>query len=99
VVWFDPACGKKLPSRTRSSDALPPSFLDFHDKLLAGASAGGGTRQQADDPSNLWSACGLCHAIKTERERSEASAAANRKRAALRRKRLRRPEEKHPGDD
>jgi 5-methylcytosine-specific restriction endonuclease McrA len=59
----------------------------------------GGTRQQADDPSNLQSACSHCHAIKTERERSEASAAANRKRVALRRERLRRPVEKHPGDD
>ena len=70
-----------------------------HRVNVAAVLRAGGTRQQADGPANLWSACGLCHAIKTERERNEAVAAANRKRAALRRRRLRRPEEKHPGDD
>ena len=51
------------------------------------------------NPANLAAVCRGCHAVKTERERSAASAASNRKRAALRRKRLGRPDEPHPGDD
>jgi cytochrome c553 len=57
----------------------------------------GGTKAQADDMSNLAAVCSPCHALKTEHERSPASAASNRQRAAQRRKRLRLPERPHPG--
>jgi 5-methylcytosine-specific restriction enzyme A len=58
----------------------------------------GGTRQQADDPSNLCGVCAECHSIKTERERASASTESNRRRAAARRARLRLPAQRHPGD-
>jgi 5-methylcytosine-specific restriction endonuclease McrA len=58
----------------------------------------GGTREQADDPINLTSSCGPCHSVKTAREQREGSAATNQQRAQARRKRLRLPQQKHPGD-
>jgi 5-methylcytosine-specific restriction endonuclease McrA len=60
--------------------------------------ARGGTRQQADHPSNLCGVCTECHSIKTERERATASTESNRRRAAARRDRLRLPAQRHPGD-
>lgn len=57
----------------------------------------GGTRREADNEANLHAACRTCHAIKSERERVDGLATANRQRAAARRKRLRLPVEKHPG--
>jgi 5-methylcytosine-specific restriction endonuclease McrA len=56
--------------------------------------ARGGTRQQADDPSNCVATCAKCHSIKSERER----VAGIRSRTATRTKRLRLPAQRHPGE-
>lgn len=49
--------------------------------------------------TNLRSACAPCHTKRSEQQRVSALSEANRKRAAHRRARLGRPDEKHPGDD
>ena len=58
----------------------------------------GVSRAVAVDPANLQSVCRECHARKTNRERAPAVAAANRRRAAARRARLRVAVQPHPGD-
>lgn len=52
-----------------------------HVRNVAAVLHAGGTRQQADDPSNLAAVCSSCHSIKTAREQRTGSAASNQRRA------------------
>lgn len=70
-----------------------------HLRNVASVLRAGGTKAQADNLSNLMSVCRPCHKIKSDRERNEAVATANRRRAVARLEKLGRKPRKHPGDD